>query len=224
MMNNFYKMLDVRSNGLQQNEKNFITPKYFISSLVETEKEIKINEKDRKWHKLINKELFMPIKASHKNKRETQFLSPNKNEKEDEKNIKPKSLRKISTNQKNQKQEEEEENQMYNSFVKLNNSFTNNSKKLEEEEEEIKNQNEKILEEENIKEDNQSEYEESNFYLERHLPFTNSLMKLLGHSNPFHHTLKYPLSRSRYSNPIKIFSMKDIYVIQDSIFFAKVSF
>lgn len=238
MINNFYKILDVRSNGLQQTEKNFITPKYFISSLIETEKEIIKKEQNRQWHKILHQETFMPVITSNNDLMvKCSFKSPTKKESNDQAKAQPiTSLRKISTNQKNVKEDESEENQMYDSFVKINSSMGsahNLISKIEEEElpSKIPQEDIKIEEEEEehkpIENESfmikQQETNQTDSYLQRDLVFTNSLMKLLGKSNTFQQSLVYPIERSRFVNPIKMFSMKDMSVIQDSIFFCKVT-
>lgn len=59
-------------------------------------------------------------------------------------------------------------------------------------------------------------------FIQREMVFTNSLMKLLHQEEKFTHKLRYPFEEARFVNPIKIFSMKDYYVIKDAIFFVKV--
>ena len=54
-MNNYYKILDVKTGILQTNEKNLLTSKNFINGLIQAEKEILEKEKNRYWTNLIKK-------------------------------------------------------------------------------------------------------------------------------------------------------------------------
>lgn len=128
LMNNFYKILDVRSGNLQQNEKNYLMPKYFINSLIEMEKKIIASEQGRFWKRILQVEQTMPvINESNMEKgldnqqnvkgvfrEDTQKIgSSQKMEKEESSNFKFNKSEK-----KNAKIESDEENNMYDSFVK----------------------------------------------------------------------------------------------------------
>ena len=64
LINNYYKSLDVRSGSLQQNEKYFMSPKYFISNLIETERKIMEKEKQRYWMRVIWPETSLSRKTA----------------------------------------------------------------------------------------------------------------------------------------------------------------
>lgn len=59
LINNYYKSLDVRSGSLQQNEKIFLSPKYFVSNLVQTEKAVQLKERWRYWARVCRPEVSL---------------------------------------------------------------------------------------------------------------------------------------------------------------------
>jgi hypothetical protein len=59
LINNYYKSLDVKSGSLQQNEKAFLSPKYYISSFIETEKQVIKSEKWRYWYQVFNPDISL---------------------------------------------------------------------------------------------------------------------------------------------------------------------
>jgi ribosomal protein L44E len=63
LMNNYYKSLDVRSGCLQLKEKKYLSPKYFISNLIEAEKKIKEKEKGRYWVRVYQPEMFLNLES-----------------------------------------------------------------------------------------------------------------------------------------------------------------
>lgn len=65
LLNNYYKSLDVRSGCLQQNEKSFLSSKYFVSSLIETEKKVLEKESARYWIRVHKPEVSLGLKSRH---------------------------------------------------------------------------------------------------------------------------------------------------------------
>jgi hypothetical protein len=61
LINNYYKSLDVRSGCLQQSERTYLSPKYFISNLLETEKRIKEEITKRYWKQVFHPEICLAI-------------------------------------------------------------------------------------------------------------------------------------------------------------------
>lgn len=70
LINNYYKSLDVRSGCIQQAEKTFLSPKFFISNLLETEKKIQETVKQRYWKKVLSPEISMSLEFLEKNEKQ----------------------------------------------------------------------------------------------------------------------------------------------------------
>jgi hypothetical protein len=64
LINNYYKSLDVKSGSLQQNEKAFLSPKYFISNFIEAENKIMKHEKLMYWSKVYRPEISLSLKSN----------------------------------------------------------------------------------------------------------------------------------------------------------------
>lgn len=72
LINNYYKSLDVRSGSLQQNEKAFFSPKYFISNLIETEKQLRRKETWKYWPQILQPEVSLSSRTELDPFKETQ--------------------------------------------------------------------------------------------------------------------------------------------------------
>lgn len=59
--NNFYRSLDARSGSLQQSEKKFLSSKYFINNILDTERRISQRELRRYWARVSRPEMSLGL-------------------------------------------------------------------------------------------------------------------------------------------------------------------
>lgn len=200
LINNYYKSLDVRSGCLQQNEKAFLSPKYFILNLIDTEKKLRRKEAWQYWPRVQRPEMSLISGV--------EVDAPGETQKSD------------AVNQSTLFGGEEG---MYDSLIKI----SSKNQEPGEAERNWTNENDLVKSEVAVTlremEPEPSECVTADIQIARSLFLSNSLMTLLNRPNPFQHRLVYSSRRARWVNPLKVFTMKDQAVVRDAIFFVKVA-